>query len=138
MPYINRVVFVCLCWLISLRITPSRVTCFQHMLELPSFKKNIYLFLLLAALGFCCCTWSLLQLRQAGASSCCVRAFFFVAASLMDTGSGCGLQYSGLPGSRVVVAPRHMASSWTRDQTGSPASQGDSKPMDPRGSPPSF
>ena len=74
--------------------------------RLPCFL--IYTYLFLFVLGLCCCMWAF--------SSCDVRA------SHCSGFSSCGAWALGITGfsssnSWGLLAPRHVESSWTRDQT---------------------
>ena len=67
---------------------------------------------------FCCLAWAFSSCSEwAAALPCCVRA------SPCDGFSCCRAQVLG-PGLVVLVAPRHVGSSWTRDEPTSPVLAG--------------
>ena len=79
-------------------------------------KKSVDLFLV--ALGRCCCTWALSRCGSGGCSLLRGKSFWLLWPLLLrSTGFSSCITWAQSLGRTGLVAPRHVESSQTRDQT---------------------
>ena len=102
--------FMCLFDIHMFSLVKSLFKSFAHFL----FVLFIYLFM--AALGLCCCTWAFSSCREQGLLLVALRRLLIAVASLVAEH---GLQARGLQQlwHTGLVALWHVGSSWTKDRT---------------------
>ena len=111
----------------KLNKTSTGVDVFKNKIENPFlqeittatiFNKYLFIYILMAALGVCCCAWGFLQLRQAALLFVAMCRLLLAEASLCP--SACGI----IPDLGSNLCPMY----W----------QSDSQPLDHQGSPPTI